>query len=66
MNKPGYKTKPFYIELDSHSFNQKSITEALTNVELEITKVYRFNLWRRALYFFGIPFRMFDCKIKEI
>ena len=70
MKTPGYKTKPFYIKFDGNYFKRGDVLHVSSprqGIQIEVIKVYKFNLWRRVLNFFGIPFKMFGfVKVKEI
>lgn len=51
---PG-KGKPFKIILSPEAFTKHDIITMNGTTELEITKVYRYNWWRRFLVWCGYP-----------
>lgn len=48
-------------------FKTEDILIGANGFKVQVTKVYKYNLWRKILNFFGIPFKMFNCiLVKEI
>ena len=65
---PRSKAGVFVLKFDQdYEFARKNILCSPNGYQVKITKVYKFNWYRRLLYFFGIPFKMFNCvKVKEL
>ena len=59
--------KSFIIKCDSNWFKKNEILDTPSGVRLKVTKVYKYNLWRKFLHLLGIKFKMFNCvRLKEI
>ena len=64
MNRPGLKGKPFYVQFNDEWFRNKEVIEGIEKpFQVEVIKVYNFNLWRKIRYVLGLPFKMFECKL---
>lgn len=65
---PGIVGEQFTIRLNSDFFpNYKRgqiIIPVISNVQLEVIKVYKRTPWRRLLHRLGFKTRLFSCKIK--
>jgi len=61
---PGKSKSHIIIHLDEHSFKRGDVLSIPQTVI--ITKVYKYNLWRKFLCLLGIKFKMFNCiKVKN-
>ena len=58
---PGSKSKPFIIKLEEDWFKKGDILETSDESKLKIIKIYKFNWWRRLLFWFGFPFKYAQC-----
>jgi len=66
MNYPGKNNESFVIKLDASYFDKGEIFENPDGEKYIITKVYKFNWYRKLLLYFGMPFKMFNCvKVKD-
>jgi hypothetical protein len=65
---PGKDGKTFTIRFaEDYNMARNDIMVGVNGVKCQVTKVYRFNIWRRILCLFGIEFKMFNCVVvKEI
>lgn len=63
---PEKKRSLFIIKFDTTvPFNQKNILTTPDNTQVRITKIYKYNLYRKILRFFGFRFKLFNCvKVK--
>jgi len=58
--------KPFNLKFKDHTFKRGDIL-LCNEGRLRITKVYKYNLYRKILNIFGIEFKLSDhVKVKEI
>ena len=65
---PGKNSKTFTIRFAKDYFLAKdNVLYGPNGVKFKVTKTYKFNLWRRILYRFGIKFKMHDCvKVEQL
>ena len=62
------KLNQYLLYFENNPFKQGNIIFADSNQhKLIVKKIYRYNLWRKALNFFGFKFKLLNCiKIKEV
>ena len=53
-------SKKFILHFKEPYFKRNDIIETSDGHKLIITKVYKYNLWRKFLSLFGIPFKLHD------
>jgi hypothetical protein len=58
---PGSGKGSFIIRFTTPFFNNGDILSTPDNQQLRITKVYKYNWYRKLLNFFGIKFKLFNC-----
>jgi hypothetical protein len=65
---PGIKPGIFTLQFtEDYNFHRKDILVRDNGFAVKVIKVYKYNLWKRILNFFGIPFKLFNCVlVKEI
>lgn len=64
---PGLKGNEFTLVFKEQYFNKGDLLKSFDNVNLKVTKVYKYNWWRKLLNFLGIRFKMFNCiKVEEV
>lgn len=54
-------SKPFIVVLEENWYKKGDILTSASNFQVRVTKVYKYNLWRKILNFFGIKFKLFNC-----
>jgi len=64
----GVIKKPFILKFEENYFKKSDILFCgEPEYKVRITKVYKYNWYRKLLNFFGIPFKLFNCvKVEEI
>jgi len=64
---PGLTKNKFTLVFKEQYFNKGDLLQTSDNVRLKLTKVYKYNWWRKLLNFLGIQFKMFNCvKVEEV
>lgn len=57
--------KPFIIYIHDHCFKEDDVI-CIDIYYYRVVKVYKYNLWRKILNFFGIKFKLHNClQIKQ-
>lgn len=57
----------FIIRFDSNYFNKNDVLTLQKEYQVKIIKVYKFNLYRKVLHFFGFKFKLYNCvKVETI
>lgn len=51
----------FIIRFDSNYFNKNDVLTLQKEYQVKIIKVYKFNLYRKVLHFFGFKFKLYNC-----
>ena len=63
----GLNKTSFIIKFDTNTFNRKNILMTPGGTKVKVIKVYKYNLYRRILHFFGFQFKLFNCvKVKQL
>lgn len=65
MNYPGINQQSFVMKLSDVFFKKGDTLTFGGNTTVKVVKVYKYNIWRKFLNFFGIKFKLFNCiKVK--
>lgn len=59
---PGRNEDQFILKFaENFHWRINDIIYGSDGIEVKVVKIYRFNLFRRILWFFGIPFKYMNC-----